>query len=717
MFDILADLIVIYLFSFLTGFGLYRLLTPGFLKQASFGLVFIPGLGLLQLTIVSAYLIYLSVPVVDSLYVSAVVGLATLIAAVLLDESLRQFAFTAQIRRILRTPTKTWISLSAKAGLFAVLLAVVMAPAVRAGMPTTPYRYGIDQVGYAETAQYLLEGGTLNKIRVTLLAQLNTADMSKAKAQNLRALNFQTYVDSEFLLKAYRWGFPGTLAALTFLTGSTHVYKVEFLLDVFSYALMLVLAFRILRDYFRLPSGPSFAVMSVLALNCNLINVYYEGQLTQIFTLPYFTLTLILYLRARSATSGKGLRISSAFIKSLLLFILLVAFMYSAYNEALVLLVAFVVVVSLLDLVFYRRIDRTSLVYAGLGFLGGFIAVLPFSNQWLFYTIANLRRLSVAGFWQPHWGSFAEILGFLNMYHPPWYVLLQRSLPNEVISIVLSILLAAVFVRFMLRTRDLDSSFWIAPPAIILAAYLKMNLMDHILNYPYMKIYIMLTPLLVCVVFSALYRLTQDKRFFTNLGDSLRQRGGLGKRFGRYVATRGQSVATYAGAAALITVAVTGVVYISQYLAQSGYVNADMFSMYKYTNGARQFNDLALLVPRRQPSIADLMLVPIISMNLVNENDAEKYIAPYLEAPVGVIFRSDDLLCRTCFIHRFSKQIAYMNDSYVLLSTGEKLKDICTKEAKRYTLSTLNINDNGDWPDLPGSQCDYTFGLKYLSAQ
>ena len=578
-----------------------------------------------------------------------------------------------------------------------------MAPVLRAGIPTTPYRVGIDQVGYAETAQYLLEGGTLTNLRARLLAELNTTDLTKAKLQNLRALHFETYVDSEFLLKATRWGFPGAVAALTFLTRSVHVYKIEFILVILSYALALALAFRILRDYFLLPTGIAFAIMTALALNCNLLNVYYEGQLTQIFMLPYFILVLLLYLQARTLRreSPRVAWGASRLGRSVALFALVVACMFAAYNETLVLLIGFVFVTFALDLVLYRRIDALSLGYAGLGLVGGFVAAFPFSNQWLVYTFANLRGLATAGFWQPYWASFADILGFFDMYHVPGYVLRVRPIANGESSIALSVALVAIFLYFLWRFREIDASFWITPTAIVLAAYLKMRFVDRILNYPYMKIYTMLVPLMVCVVFAALYLLAEDKRALSGLRKTLRANARLMARVALYTA--------------LVAVSVTGVLYIRQYVVQEGYVTPDMFSMYKYVNGRREFDEFALVVPRPAPDIGDFMLVPLISMNLVNENDGEKYIAPYLKSPVVVLFRPSDITDRGRFLRTLHGTVAYSNASYILVDTGSKLKDICTKAADRYTLNALDINNKGDWPGLPTPQCDYRVGIRYLT--
>lgn len=682
MMRIVLDLVAVYAFAFLTGWGIYRLLAPQFLRRHAFAIGLIPCLGLWQLSIVSAYVIYFNLPIANALVGTSAVGVAAIVASL----------FVPRKASLASPPARNLMSFAKKAGAVALLLCALLAPVLRAGFPTTPYRIGIDQVGYAETAQYLVEGGTLAKARSDLLRRLDTTDLLKAKLQNIRSLNFETYVDSEFLLKAFRWGFPGAVAALTILTGSEHVYHTEFLITLFACGLLMLLAYLVLQDYFLVPSWPALAITAAIALNCNLLNVYYEGEFTQIFMLPCFSLLLILYLHARTASRHAGVRSFAAAdqIRALLLFAFLVASLFSTYNETIILVAGFVVITIVLDLFLYRAFRKASALYVAVGFAAGFLAAFPIGRIWFVYTVANLRNLSNAGFWQPHWASLAEILGIFNMYYLPGYTLLARPLFNEVANLVLSLALAAAFAIFLWKAATLDKSFWSAPALIILAAYVKMHYLDHILNYPYMKVYTMLTPLLVCGVFGGLYLMAA-----------------------RLQASRARSLALYAQYCLVLVVAVTGVCYITQYLIQGSYVTQDMFSLYRYRDGHRRFDRFALLEPRHAPTIADFMLTPLISMNLVNENGLEKYVAPFLNDHTAIVFRSDDLTCRDCFVRSLAKHMAYENGSYIVVDTGVPLRNICSKEANRYTLGHLGTHEKGDWRGLPSPQCDYDFGTLY----
>ncbi|MHB8461380.1 MAG: hypothetical protein ACYDA1_01910, partial [Vulcanimicrobiaceae bacterium] len=443
-------------------------------------LVLLPmGLGLLLISMVDTYLIYASQDLRLALYICPIIGSCTLLAAVFQNRG-----YLAELGKMVGDLRS--ISL-VRVLIFGALLAALLSPTLIAGFPTTPYRIGIDQVGYGETSQFLAEGGTLTKAKSNLLSQLQTKNYNLAKAQNIRSLNFETYVDSEFLLKALRWGFPGTIATLTELTGSTHVFNIEFLLLIFSCALLLALAYSVLRTTFSLPAIVALAIMAALALNCNFLNTYYEGQYAEIFTSPYIFLVFILFLEAREKNTARTTARSA--VKPILLSGFLMAGIFSAYNEAVVIICALGYGIMLLDFFLYRKTSQRGMLVFIVGFLVGAILLLPISYKWLVYSSANLQGLARAGFWQPHWASPAEILGFLDMYRQTGYQIVSRSIPNEIVNIIISGLLVALFFRFFLRERNLDKSFWIAPVALVLLAYVKSHLVDGILNYPYMKVY------------------------------------------------------------------------------------------------------------------------------------------------------------------------------------------------------------------------------------
>jgi hypothetical protein len=696
LLNIALTLITIFAFTFFSGLGIFSLLAPAYLRRGSLYIVLVPGLGLLQVAIIDGFLISSSRGVAESIALSAIVGAVTIAVSLAVEyvqfrkrgeTSVRAYAghLVARVRERLAALRALF---STRGAILFVTLCALLYPALRANMPTTPFRVGIDQVGYGETAQYLVEGGTLRAATGQLLTQLHTSDLKKAKAHNGLALNFETYVRAEFLLKALRWSFPGMLATLTILTGSDHVYRVEFIALIFSYALTLALVNMLLRRWLGVTALVAILVTTVFALNANIINTYYEGQLGEVFAEPYLLLLLMTFLDLR--TSGYGLGVqqgqTSDFTRSCLFFGLVLGFMFFTYNEALVLVFAFFALVLLLDVTIVHRLQwRATLCLLG-GSAIGFCIAFPISGQWIQYTFANLSGLSRAGFWQPHWASLAEIIGIFNMYGSTPYVLIARSSANEAANVVLSVAIACLLLRLFITDRKIDTAFWCAAPIMILAIYWKTKYHDGILNYPYMKVYTLAAPLLVCATFAAVHNAYRD----------------TGRKY--YAAVQ---------FAMLLAIAVSGISYIATYVMQGSFVTNDMFSLYEF-DGTRRFDDVTVETEHSAPSIKDFMLVPLLSMNFLNESDMPKYVAPFLSRPFVVLLWTSDLLHPDVVAAQWKSRVVFQNSSVLALLIDQHLADVCAPNADAYTLDDLGYDPLVTWQNLPASECDFSYGKNLL---
>jgi hypothetical protein len=688
--EIGAELLITFAFSLVTGAGLHDLIVPAFLRRRYLFPLLAAGLGLLQLTIINGYLIAFSVPVSRSLVISPVIG-----ACLFLVSAFAARRFARLDRALADVLQRLWQALlliktqPVMCAAFVAVLIGVLAPDLHANMATTPYRIGIDQVGYAETAQYLVEGGTTGRLQDTLLQSLQTTDLRKAKAQNLKALDFNLYVDSEFLLKALRWGFMGTIASLTILTGAGHSYRVEFTVLILSYALVLALCYFLLRETFKISRAGSIALAAAIGLNCNLIDVYYEGQLAQVFAAPYLMLLFIVLLEIRKLPSRVGwafVRTPQA-IQSAALFAAVLACVFFAYNEAMVLIGGYFYLTLVLDVFLYRRASLTAAIFLVAAGTAGAVLAFPLSVRWITYTIANIANVSHAGFWQPHWASLAEMVGLLDMYRQTGYVLFPRSPINEIANVTISLAVVAVLLRFFATSRRVDRSFWAVPFLMIAAAYVKFRFIDGILNYSYMKLYTMLLPVVLCVTFAAIW----------SWGKTLPVVWG---RITRY------------GVAAVV--AITGILYVGQYLAQGAYVDRAMLGLYRNVP-SRRLADMVSETSFWQPRIKDYMLTPLLGMYWVNENDYPKVIAPYLDRKAAVIFPKDELVCMACVEQKYPKRVIYADEGYLVFDTGLTLGGICTPKARQYTMSGIGYDTTEIyWPGLPIPQCDYWLGRKFL---
>lgn len=687
MIDVAYMLLKVFAFAIVSGLGVSLLIVPSRLLRGPIVFLIVPCLGLLQLAILDGYLIASSRPLSTSIQDSVIVGAVALVAAVLLKYLERRHARRSVI------DTKSWMTRPFHDALRAMVRIhpatlllfigaglIILSPTLRANAPTTPYRIGIDQVGYAETAQYLLEGGTLQSGQRDLLESLNITKLKKAEAHNLLSLNFGRYVDSEFLLKALRWGFPGVLASLAILTGSPHVYRVEFVSLIFCYLLIAALSYRIAREAFYLPHLAALASAIAIAFNCNLINVYYEGQLAQIFAEPFILLVLFSYVILRRLEPRTSTRANFERYRFAALLAFLIGGLFFAYNEALVLVFAYMLAVVFVDLLGKRQFKGRAFATLACGsFVGGVLA-FPISSHWVRYTFANLAGLSHAGFWQPHWGSLAEIVGLQDMYGHAPYMLLQRSSANEVLTMCISFALAVVLAGYLTRcSRRVDVRFWLVSLLLIGAVYVKSKYLDGILNYPYMKLYTLLLPLAGSAVLASLSV----------------------KHVRRWPVITGSLVA-----AAFICI--TGMHYIWTYLNQSAYVTSDMFALYDPAVH-RRFGDVAIETARRQPGIKDFMLTPLVTLNWINESDGPKYIGPFLNLPVSVLLWKSDLY-RPATLARMSRDIIYENPSFAVVKLNRSLREICVRESGKYRVDELSDAPSDSWARLPGNQCGYRLG-------
>jgi len=675
---IAMTLVTTYVFAFFVGFGLYELLVPAVLKPRYMFALLAPGLGFLLIAIIDGYLIGLSLPIALSIPIVLAFGSVMAVAAVVF----RGKSLVARFRSFEAPP---FLATAA----FSVMIVLILAPSFRAGLPTTPYRIGIDQVGYAEAAQYLVEGGTLARAAADLKRTMGTSDLRLAKYQNSKSLDYPTSIDSEFLLKALRWGFPGVIATVSLVTHSQHVYQCEFLLLIFNFGLLLGVCFFILRSIFGLPAGISLLFVGAMGLNCNLLNIYYEGQLAQIFTMPYILLILVLFHVARTWEGRHSLALvrSPEVIRTIALFGLLVAGMFSAYNEAMLLVGGFFYLAWLLDLIIRRRTSRSALLFTIVGLALGFALMPAVSSQWILYTFANLAGLASAGFSQPHWASPAEMLGLFDMYRETGYVLVPRSSLNLLLNAGVSVVVVFLACFAIGRDKTLDRAFWIAPIVLVVAGYVKIHMLDGISNYSYTKIYTLLLPLLIIPVFVGGYRLIK-------------------------LLPEGTTRSFVLPPVAII---VTGALYIAQYLGQGSVVDRDQLAMYHY-DGERAFAKYA--IETRDHKLDKYMLTSLVDLKWIDQDGTQKVLAPELARPVALLLSKTALTCVDCFAQRYKADIVFSNTDYFLVNFGKSLRAICVPMARQYTVATLDpgAGPRAQWTALPSAQCDYSlpFALKFV---
>lgn len=642
MFEHIIYLILMYMYLFFVGFGCYCFLTPKYL-QKTFMLPFLaPFYGLMLMSIINVYYMYSNSHVTKSIYSLAVIGLVTLLLAVFYKKEI----FSEAYNRIKSCSKFDFFKIT----LFIAVLALILSPSLRAGYPTTPYRIGIDQAGYAEAAKFLLDGGTYKQAGDNLKAQLNETDVLKALKKERLAISQNSVIDAEFTVNWPRCGYHTVVATISSFVNSNHVYETEFILLIFPYALIFALGYFLLRHKLGCSSIFSYLAALALVLNCNMLNLYYEGQYAQIFVIPMFVLLLISYLLIRE--SEQNLNLKSMFSPnsnySIIFPSLLVAAIGSCYFESLILLVGFCVVTVIYDFVFLRKVKYAFIIPMITACFLGLTIIMPQSIKMTQAMIRLYSQFSTAGFWQPKWASIPEILGIFNIYTPDSvkipYALLLRNNFDLLINIFLSVVIAAFIFIAIKKDKSIDKSFWLASPTLILLVYLKSRSFEHLHNYQYMKTYTIFLPLLFVLSFAAI-------DFVSRLSGNVKKK-----------------VINLIKYIVVTAVIFSGLSYIHQYDSEAGYVTKDMYALNTLSKTV-DLDSYAIFVEKSGiAAIKEHMLISLIPFNWINYSD-NQFVKPFLSKNVLIIIDRNKFDYSKLSMKKYEDNIIYSNPSYILLDT------------------------------------------------
>ena len=651
---IIWDVAVVYIFLVGNGMGIYFLLVPNHLRNPLLFISLAPAMGLLSLSIIAVYIVSWNKPAVFSLYGSLLVaGVAFALSAAGKKVSL---SFTGKRRE--RLPGQTAKTLL----MILSLLLIILSPVLRTGFPTTPYRVGIDHAGYGEIGQFLLEGGTLKEAAREIAFQVNKKNLNEALQEHQRALRFNSYVDAEFLLKTVRQGYGAILATFAFLTLSDHVFKVQFISLIISYLILFGLTYYFARLVLHLRESTSLLVSLSLVLNSNLLNVYYEGQYVQIFFMPFFFLLLLPYFHLRESFLSPDLSKRDLWrkpIPSILLTGFILAGMLNIFNEGSLVVLALLLLWTAADLLWNPKMIGRSIVFWGGSFLVGFGLILPHSLQWIKFVSNQFQSFNHAGFWQPHWASPAEMIGIFNMYVPAYTQhfprLLERSGGDWFGNLLFSGALLVFLFVYLQKKKNLDRSFWLAPPFFVFLVFMKSSYFDRNHNYNYMKAYTILLPFLLIFWF-------QITEFF-----SLR-------RVGKGLAT----LIHYLVPALIVC---NGMAFISQYLKESRVVTRDMFGLYEHNKSNKnEFNEYVFITQKGR--IEEFMLTPLIPFHWLNQGEG-KEVKPHLNKRVVFLIRKEDLASPS-ILNAYREDIIHEDSSFVMIRTPFELKELYDPQGNKY---------------------------------
>lgn len=459
------------------GLGPYALLARGRWRQPLLLVPLLVNCGLGLVALVSVYLIYLERPVALAVPVGLLLSLILLALALILRPRRLAACARALAGGLSRCALRSVLILAAS-------LACFWPSLVRRG--GQPFRVGVDQIGYATTAQYLKDGGTRTMLAAAVVRETGQPTLAKALEAKFTALNFNVSTAAEFILKSQRSGYPGLVAALLGAVGVARVVDAQFILLFFPLWLMAAVTAEFLLSDLGFSPLPSALWGIALAFNCNLLNVLYEGQHSQVFTEPLFAILFVTWWRWRGA-AGKGAMAAPA---NLALAVYVFAVLFATYSEQVVVLGVLGAIVAACDFFASRGRFNASSAWLLAACAAGLALTGPYGLAWLPFIVRHAAHVAegVSGFWQPQWAQLTDILGYNNIYAHAAPVLFGRS-PWVSLALGLVTLVLVEAIAYRLWRARADWLFWLAPFAFVAVVLFKCYFLDRTINYNYMKAY------------------------------------------------------------------------------------------------------------------------------------------------------------------------------------------------------------------------------------
>ena len=428
-----------------------------------------------------------------SLTVLAVMGIPSLVAVFL---ARRELAHT--LRRSMRSLRwMIWVTTGLLVGL------LLLWSASRDGRLNSPYRQGIDQVGYITTASVLMDGGTLDMIESRLLADTRARDRAGAMLRVMSAVDYTNQISSVFLFGAVRWGFSLLLVFLTTVLRLPHVSIAVYPLIALSLSLLFGLVFMFCRRQFRSAGfAPCLAIASSVSLNANMLNVAFDGQLGQAFCLPFFFAWWGQFTNRLSGLTAVRLRPTRRLLRKSrnpwVIAILAAVTILPTYGEFVILIAILAGLALPADALLHLFGKRPGYLSPFMLLIGSVVTALMllggFGGSWLLNVLGTrFGDIHLAGWMQSHWANPLEILGFRDIYKSQSML---RSYREIELQLVAGVILLPLVLRGLAVSRVGWTAPWAGPPIFVALVYCKTRLVEKIHNYQYMKSYTATGPLL-----------------------------------------------------------------------------------------------------------------------------------------------------------------------------------------------------------------------------
>jgi len=381
-------------------------------------------------------------------------------------------------------------------------LAVFMLPRTFDGRVTSRQLMGPDALGYSNAAAAILEEGSFQELQTkaiqssgyNLLYELFSWDILGVYQIPDKSLSIQT----EFVVGAYRIGFPSLVAILTDVLGYRNL-----LTSMYVTAWIFVVATGVLLWALLKSFGYSTLISLVSALVCvtnlNLVVGFHEGGVVQAFILFASISFAVAFLLEGLSSAQRCVLFVTAFLMSI-----------SSYLDIFVVLVVSLVGIWLVAMI---RHDSTTIQRSRQGLMGLVVAcllMLPIMVRFPRFLLRRVADARQAGWVWDSWSELTGVIGISNTYMSP-----PDSIINQLILIGLGLIAYKAWTQRG-QARDTAFSFSLTILAVSGGFYLYTRYLMVHTNYQWFKfVGTYLGPLSLLLLLSCLPRNSVNLRMWS----------------------------------------------------------------------------------------------------------------------------------------------------------------------------------------------------------
>ncbi len=370
------------------------------------------------------------------------------------------------------------------------------------GEITSGARVGPDLFGYASAAVTINDGFGLGEVQDQINEQLNVIGLPPISGGEVTAdvysvSSFPSQVDAEFLLGAERFGLAIFEALVIRAIGEDRIWAVQSTVGSISFLTLILMALRISLSNTTTMQARHLFVPTVIALNVNLLYVWLEGGVGQVWVLPIvFLFGWIVSLETSRKFEGIA---AGIFLGALV----------PTYFDAYIVLMSVAIFMLLVEArLFTRRPERYGFwtsFFATSALLAVVLRVQLFDQLG-----ARISDSGIGGWMTPAWHSISDMFGLFNTFEgmkiiPRSGIGLAMEQNSSLLLAIFSLLTSLIIIWLYLQALiQIDNRYLnilvLASSLFVFALWIKTKFIDEASNYQFLKGFTLLLPVYLLVM-------------------------------------------------------------------------------------------------------------------------------------------------------------------------------------------------------------------------